>query len=223
MPRAPYDVFAAGEQNDAAILVGSNADEARSLIPDLASVKAATFDADIAKQWGPLPARLLAAYPHTSDAEALRARLDFERDLRFGWDVWAWAGLEAAHGRNAVYLYHFTQSPPFPKDSVYAGWGPSHFAELWYSFDHLDQEPWAWSCADRTLADDMARYWTNFARTGDPNGEGLPVWPRFTTGAPRMLYLGDPIHTGPVANLKTLKVFEAVYGAVRGAPASAAP
>ena len=223
MPRAPYDVFAAGEQNDAPILVGSNADEARSLIPGLATVKAATFDADIARQWGPLPPLLLAAYPHASDAEAVRARLDFERDLRFGWDVWAWAGLEAAHGRNAVYYYHFTQAPPFPQNSVYAGWGPSHFAELWYVFDHLDQQPWAWRRADRTLANDMARYWVNFARGGDPNGQGLPVWPRFTTDAPRVLYLGDPIHAGAVADLKTLQVFEAVYGAVRGAPSSPAP
>jgi para-nitrobenzyl esterase len=131
MPRAPWDVFAAGEQNDAPILIGSNADEARSLIPDLASVRAATFDADIARTWGPLVRPLLAAYPHATDAEAVRARLDFERDLRFGWDMWAWASLQAAHGKSAVYEYHFTHAPPFPKDSVRAGWGPSHFAELW--------------------------------------------------------------------------------------------
>jgi para-nitrobenzyl esterase len=48
MPRSPYDVFAAGDENAAQILIGSNADEARSLIDDLSSVKAATFDADIA-------------------------------------------------------------------------------------------------------------------------------------------------------------------------------
>jgi para-nitrobenzyl esterase len=217
MPRSPYDVFAAGEQNDVPILIGSNANEARSLITDLDTIKAATFEADIAKRWGALPPPLLAAYPHATDAEAVRARLGFERDLRFGWDIWTWAKLEAAHGKNAVYVYHFTHSPPFPKDSVYAGWGPSHYAELWYSFDHLDQEPWAWTDADRALADDMARYWVDFARDGNPNGNGLPAWPRFTTDNQRMLYLDDPIHTGPVADLDTLEVFDAVYGAVRGA------
>ena len=218
MPRSPYDVFAAGEQSDVPILVGSNADEARSLIHDLDKVKAATFEADIAKSWGALPPPLLASYPHRTDGEAVRARLDFERDLRFGWDDWAWARLAAMHGTKPVYYYHFEHAPPFPANSVYANWGPSHFAELWYVFDHLDQDPWAWTDADRRLADAMSSYWVNFARTGDPNGAALPAWPRFTLDTPQVLYLDDPIHAGPVAHLQTLSVFDATYSAVRGVP-----
>jgi para-nitrobenzyl esterase len=217
IPQSPYDVFVAGRQNDVPILVGSNANEARSLITDLDTVTAATYSAGIAKHWGALPPQLLDAYPHATDVDARQARLDFERDLRFGWDDWAWARLEATHGRNSVYYYRFAHSPPYPAGSVYEGWGASHYSELWYTFDHLDQQPWAWTAADRKLADAMSSYWANFARSGNPNGPGLPEWPVFTPVDGSTLTLDDPIAPGPVPGLKSLQVFDAVYSQVRGA------
>lgn len=218
LPESPYDAFVQNKQNDVPILVGSNADEARSLLPDLHTVKAETFTADIAKHWGSLPPQLLAAYPHATDEQARKARLAFERDLRFGWDMWAWARLEAMKGRNSVYYYQFAHKPPFPKGSVYESWGASHYAELWYMFDHLQQEPWHWSAADRKLADVISSYWVNFAKSGNPNGARLPVWPEFTSADNRVLYLKDPISTGGVPNIETLKVFDTVYAQIRGAP-----
>ena len=82
LPLAPADAFAQRRENDVPLLVGSNQDEARSLIA-VGEVRAATFEAVIARQWGPLPPSILAAYPHATDEEARQARLDFERDLRF--------------------------------------------------------------------------------------------------------------------------------------------
>ena len=224
LPLSPYDAFVAGKQNDTPLLVGSNADEARSLVDDLATVKASTFDADIARRWGAMPPQLLAAYPHATDAAAVTARLGFERELRFGWDDWAWARLQAGRSRNPAFYYHFAHAPPFPKGSVYDGWGPSHFSELWYVFDHLDQESaWLWTPEDRRLADAMSSYWTNFVKTGDPNGAGLPPWPRFDPARDSVLRLDEPIAVTPVANLDKLQVFDAVYSAVRGAPFATAP
>jgi para-nitrobenzyl esterase len=215
LPRSPYEVFAAGQQADVPMLVGSNEEEARSLV-DLTKVKAASFDADIAKAWGALPPQLLQAYPHATDEEAQAARGGFERDLRFGWDMWTWARLQAATGKSPVYYYHFAQKPPFPGGSVYAGWGASHFAELWYVFDHLDQERWRWTRADRALANTMASYWTNFAKTGDPNGDGVGSWTPFKADHYRARYFGGPTEVGPVADLAGLRVFDAVYAQVRG-------
>jgi para-nitrobenzyl esterase len=205
------------QQNDVPVLIGSNAEEGRSVV-DVSKVKAATFAADLAAAFGPLPPALIAAYPYESEAEARQARLDLERDLRFGWDMWAWARLQATTGRSSVYYYSFQQRPPFPKESVYADWGASHYAELWYVFDHLDQYSWAWTSADRTLAAEISTYWANFAKSGNPNGAGVPPWPAFESSTSRVQYLRNPITTDGVFGIEKLKVFDAIYSGARGKP-----
>lgn len=212
LPASPHEAFSSGAYNDVPTMVGFNAEEARALV-DVGSVKAATFNADIKRSFGALPPALMDAYPHTTDAQAQQARLDFERDLRFGWDMWAWARLQAKSEQNRVYFYYFDQKPPFPAESVHAAWGASHFAELWYMFDHLDQENWRWSAADRTLAKSMSRYWTNFAKSGDPNGQSLPVWPHFD-GENSVMHLG-PMAVERLPNVESLRVFDVVYDSLR--------
>ena len=214
LPRAPYDVFAAGEQNRAVLLVGYNADEAASLA-DLSGVRAETYAEDITRAWGQLPAPLIDAYAHATDTEARAARSGLERDLRFGWNITTWARLAAGSGDEPVYLYYFTHEPPFPAGSPYAGWGAAHFAELWYMTGHLEKEAWALSAADRRLALHMTGYWVNFVKTGDPNQSTLTPWPEFSASGEQALYLGLEIQAGPTPNAEPLAVFDAVYEQVR--------
>jgi para-nitrobenzyl esterase len=55
----------------------------------------------------------------------------------------------------------------------------------------------AWSNSDRQASDVIQRYWTNFAQTGNPNGRGLPEWPRYDPASARYLeFTAD----GAVAN-----------------------
>jgi para-nitrobenzyl esterase len=132
--------------------------------------------------------------------------------------MWAWARLQASKGCSAVYYYSFQMQPPFPRDSVYAGCGASHFAELWCVFNHLSQAPWDWKQRDRALSEDMLRCRTNFAKFGDPNGHGLAPWPTFSGASGKVLYFGGPLAADGVANLESLSVLDGVYTAVRGRP-----
>ena len=184
------------------------------------AVTAANFVSDPPGWWpGPLrsPA-LLGAFPHATDEEARASRVDLEGALRYGWDVWAWARLTASHGKGAVYAYRFDHRPPFPADSIYAHWGAAHYTELWYVFDHLDQEPWAWTPADRRLADEVSGYWTNFIKHGDPNGHGLPAWPRFTSEHEAALHLDEPVKAGAFPATQGLQTIDHLYTLARGAP-----
>jgi para-nitrobenzyl esterase len=64
----------------------------------------------------------------------------------------------------------------------------------------------------------MAGYWANFARTGDPNGPGLPAWPAVQGDAGPLLDLGATITPSPVPGLDGLRTFDATYDALRGRP-----
>ena len=84
------------------------------------------------------------------------------------------------------YSYLFTRFTPIRPEDVgtardYAILWAWHSSDLWYYFASLkDGNPPArpWEEADFELADLMSSYLANFIRTGDPNGEELPVWPQ---------------------------------------------
>jgi para-nitrobenzyl esterase len=71
------------------------------------------------------------------------------------------------------------------------------------------------------LAGEMSGYWVNFAKSGDPNGPGLPSWPAFIGSEGKVQYLADPIIVGGVANINGLSAFDSVYSTVRGKPFAA--
>jgi para-nitrobenzyl esterase len=221
LPEEPYDVFTAGRQNDVPLLVGSNADEAKPLIAGK-DVKLATFGEDVGKDLGSDVQRDLAndylkIDPATTDGEARGTRARFERDLRFGWDVWTWARMQAKTGKSKVFYYYFAHLPPYPQGSPFADWGAGHWSELPYVFDHLAQMPWGWTGADRGLSNAMATYWTNFARTGDPNGAGVPAWQNFTAGNERLMHFDGTVAMGSLPNGEGLHLLDERFTKLRAA------
>jgi para-nitrobenzyl esterase len=89
--------------------------------------------------------------------------------------------------RGYSWVYYFTRQ----RDGEMAEFmGAYHGAELPYIFDtHDDWLPT--SNIDRRLTKTMKKYWTNFAKTGNPNGFSLPEWPNFTHQSPEILVLDD--------------------------------
>ena len=145
----------------------------------------------------------------------------FERDLRFGWDIWTWARLQA-ESRAPVFLYRFDRIPPAPADAVEATWRAGHFVDLWYMFDNLDQRPWDWTPQDHALADRMADASARFAATGDPSS-GPTVWPRFRGGDGPVLRLDEESRVDSLPGVEALSVFDRVYDSLRDAPAPMQP
>ena len=80
-----------------------------------------------------------------------------------------------------------------------------------YMFQHLEQRPFPWRTEDYQLSEMMADYWTNFARTGDPNGAGLPKWPLFQDGKPTVMHLRGTPKAIPVPRLNLLQTMDEYF------------
>lgn len=208
-PRAAY---AAGAQHQVDLLLGSNAEEG-SYFYGPEKLTRANHRAMLERTFpGPL-IDAVGLDPSNSDAEAHRAAISLDTDLRFRWDMWAWASRAANRNVRRVFLYEFTRIPPFAPGEIYYGKDAVHGVEMAYSFDQLGRFPTQWTKDDHRLAETMAKYWTNFAKTGDPNGSSLPTWPHFASGNGPVMQLDIAPQVQAVRNLPRLQRIEQVYAA----------
>jgi para-nitrobenzyl esterase len=213
LPRAPYDAYHAGVFQRIPILIGSNADEGRPFI-DSEHIDRANYRYKLNQDFPPLLVTLLASGPGSTDDSARAAAAAFNGDMRFHWDMLAWARLHAEQAQ-PVFLYRFAHVPPYPEGSLHARWRAGHGMEMRYVFDNLDKESYPWTATDRALARTLSLYWTNFAKNGDPNGTGLPRWPSFSVQDEAQLLIGDRIAATPVGESWTLRKIDLLYWSVR--------
>ena len=207
IPDDQYKFYEARRYNDTPILVGYNSDEGASFSPPKTPEE---YVAAVKARYGPFADKLIAAYPPGSGTVAKTAR-DLTRDAAFGWHTWIWARLEAQTGKSKVFYYCFDQHPEYPADSPRAGYGSPHGADVSYVFQHLNTSNPQITKSDLAISEAMATYWTNFAKRGDPNGEGVPAWPAFSDAKPVVMYFAQTPHTGPVPSAEGLKVLDEYF------------
>lgn len=211
LPQSVAEIFAAGKQNDVPLLLGSNADEGTSLAPQAASLKAATFTNGARVRYGKLADQFLTLYPATSDEQAVKSFYAAFRDQGFGWEMRTWARMQTKTGHQPVYLYYFTRKAPGPLGGRL---GAFHALEIAYVFGNFPW-PFSWEDLDHKLSDAITSYWTNFARSGDPNGKDLPKWPAYTASGDQAMELGDKIVVRSEVNKAGLDFYDNYFQSLK--------
>ncbi|MGO9318891.1 MAG: carboxylesterase/lipase family protein [Terracidiphilus sp.] len=201
------DTYAAGKQAHVPLLAGWNRDEGSFYA--MRPVTAEQFKSMIGGLYKERAEEFLKLYPADTDEQALRSAIDYGSDNFVAFNTWKW--IEAHRktgaptdrsssvgwktGDSPVYRYHLELAAPPSK--YHPGSFAFHSDDIEYVFGTLDTRPGAvWRPEDRKLSEQMMSYWTNFAKTGDPNGPGLPPWPKYDS-AGSLIHLDSTITSGP--------------------------
>ena len=206
VPASVASTFAQGKQSDVPVIAGSNADESRTLSPWSSNESA--FLESVHTRFGTASEEFLKLYPVDSEASAAEAHYASTRDQGMGWNMRTWAREQTKTGKAPAFLYYFTRIPPGPMADQYRAY---HAAEIAYVFGNLSPKR-PWEEADRKLSDTMLQYWVNFAAKGDPNGQGLPAWPRYEATLDTGMEFGNSVVVKRNINKAALDFFDRLAG-----------
>jgi para-nitrobenzyl esterase len=201
-----YTLYEQRKFNDTPVLVGNVSDETLAF----GGPKSATpseFENRMKEQFGAQADAVLNAYPHATDADAVRASRHVANETSFTWSAWTWAREQSKQGRGKVYSYYYDNHGPQVE-------GSGHGSDVGFVFQTLATRR-APSAQDLALSNTISSYYVNFASTGDPNGKGLPLWPAFTDSNQQvMVFDATPgARTYPI--LDKVRVFDPYFDRIR--------
>ena len=195
LTKDPYDVYLANENNEEALLNGYNLKESDAFVvptfltsptnkDNILERLIAYFDEETGKQ-------IYDLYKDKIEKDAFTA---FNEIISVYWFIMphhSWSNMALNNGVK-VYRYFFT------KENGY--YGTYHSGEMVYCYGNLDRKnkSFAYDESDYKLQNIMLNYWANYVKTGNPNGEDLPVWNQYLNSADKVMELG--VNVGPIAD-----------------------
>jgi para-nitrobenzyl esterase len=186
--------FAAGEFNRTPVIIGNTRHETRAFVyegNDLMKqpVTAASFEAAVRKMHADKADRVLAEYPLSAAPAPGAALAAVQTDSSFACNAVPVVAALSHWAPTWAYEFRDETSPPRPYMTA-----PPSFP---IAAGHTSDVPYVWqsettaplNSTQMALARIMLGFWSNFAASGDPNGAGLPDWPRYDAQAPRRIGL----------------------------------
>lgn len=210
LPDDVMTIFDQGRQNIVPLIAGANGDEMSIFIraAPFPTVDAYRGFLKSPQGFGTFGDDVFALYPAKEPPDILQSFRDVFADV-----------VQIGPTRNLVkvvsktggaYMYHFTMKWPGPP----AAMGAFHTAEIPFVMDDLERVKNAsqipFDAKDQTLAKTMSAYWVQFAKTGNPNKEGLPEWPAYDAAKDQYMEFGEAVKVGQGLRKEKLDLLERI-------------
>jgi para-nitrobenzyl esterase len=165
--------YKAGRQARVPLIIGNNSAEI-----DGPFVNASSSKEELFSLFGELKDEAKAAYDPDGKKEFAEVQTRFNTDKVWAEPARFTASIFAAKG-DPAYIFLFSYVPASMKQRM--PFGPGHGTDISFAFDNLRAPNGATVAPeDKEVARMMNAYWVNFAKTGNPNGNGLPKWPVYS-------------------------------------------
>ena len=204
IPEPVYSLYQKGQYNDVPVLIMHNSDEGAV---DYEKVSVEDYNRQFSQLPGQWADSAKAIYPGTTEEERLFSMRDFVRDVGFGWPSYAWATLQKQTGKSPVYMAYLAQKSD---STVYAKGnrrGAAHADDMMYLKGVFDDKAEKYP-QEKKVSDLMQQYWVNFAKTMNPNGEGLPSWPVFEDGKTTVMQFNNGASLIPLPNREKITLID---------------
>ena len=212
VPEQPARIFADGKQARVNVLVGSNADEA-TVFGHGGPKTVDAYKEYLLGDTGEYADQEFKAYPAMSDADVSRQYLQVQTDF-FAYGAYSMAQAMTRASQKA-YLYSFTYRATGKRAQL----GAYHGEELQLLSDSFPAD-WQHSPEEKRLGDAMRAFWTQFAKTGNPNVPGGTEWPAYNTHLDQYLALGNTIgvRTVPAKIHVLARIMQQIFTETGNAP-----
>ncbi len=185
------EALESGRCMDVPLIMGCTSDEGLADFPNPnARMTEGNVHEQIRAMYGPYADRAQKWYHPEDEREvACMYKHIWGDSMRLGYHLWA-SAIEKT-GRKNAYVYLFNRQLP-DADGISRN-GAFHSSDLWYTFGNFYRSWRPMASVDFTLAQAMNAYWTNFAKTGNPNGPGIPIWQPYRGSERNVMLLGENI------------------------------